>query len=1203
MKLKQKIFLPLLIVVVVLGAFGFAIANIQLERVKDSFITKLGQEKQQKVSHMIEVVAVKAMEQAAIFVNLPEVQNAYQTALSGNVDDPEDLKVQEARQYLREALRPHLSGQGIIHGTDDVLRLHFHLPNGYSFVRMWRDKNFRSETGEYIDKSDDLRQFRGIVNAIMDSRTPVHGIEVGRGGPALRGIVPIFSAQGTYLGSVEVLSDFDKLWENIDFEWMHHLQFYISQEHIDMVTEDNGHEYKQVNGDFVRVAGSDYEQSLEYLTGEDLAQGVNGLFIRSEGSRAIACFPVNDFSGQTIGVLAMVLDTTYEQGLIRQLRMLLWFVPLSIMAAFFGVTRHILGKAVLRPIRDMKSQMQAIQSGGSGEDLGGRLVYSGNDEIAELANDFNKLMDKFHEIMSFNKIVINAIPDPVFVVDENFNFIMGNYATKSLAGVTETTDLRTMTCSSVFRAHCCDGPDCPIGILKRGGKVNSENIIQWDRPDGSKMYIRPVARTLRDRDKNVIGYLELAQDVTSLVHKEKDLEENNRLLQDLNDQLEETMHKYQAAATAAQRASKAKSEFLANMSHEIRTPMNGIMGMTELALNTKLTPEQREYISIVKVSAESLLGLINDILDFSKIEAGKLDLDHTDFKLRDTVDDAIRTLAMQAHTKGIDLNVRIEPTLEDRFTGDRDRLRQIVINLVFNAIKFTDHGEVKVDVSQWAGLQNKQSDIGSSENSVKKIHLSVADTGIGISEKNLENIFDAFVQVDGSSTRKQGGTGLGLSICKQLIDLMQGGMWVESEQGKGSVFHAVIPLQSSQNNAGFEVFGDIGQLSSVKVLVVDDNATNRRILEEVLIYWGMKPVLAESGAAALKLLKQSKETEPFRLMLLDIHMPEMDGFDVLDMIPELNLTSKPRVVVLTSGAQLGDASKLRDQNIYSYMMKPVKQSDLLEVLINAVSGKKLHEPDKFSGSEQPMESRLKQLRILLAEDNEINQKLAVHILKKHGHKVDAVGNGLQVLEKHESNTYDLVLMDVQMPEMDGLEAAKLIREKEKVSGKHLPIIAVTAFALKGDRERCLAAGMDSYIQKPVRKDELFREMAAVLGRDYIIDDTKQKESKVSMEVDFKTALARMGGDVELMVELGQNFLKSYPGYMEKIHQAIQDQDFERLAHNAHTIKGLFGIFAANQAFETAKSLEFMGRNNEDMEQAISVFEQLNPSFRKRSKKG
>lgn len=807
MKIKQKIFLPLFLAVIVLAALGFTIANIQLERVKDSFIAKMGQEEQRKVSLMIEVMALKAMEQAAIFINLPEVQKAYQTALSGNIDDPEDPKVQEARQFLREELKPLLTGHGVVHGSDDVLRLHFHLPNGYSFVRMWRDKNFRTETGEFIDRSDDLREFRGIINAVLDSRSSVYGIEVGRGGPALRGIVPVWSGEGNYLGSVEVLSDFDMLWENIDFNGVHYLQFFISQEVMELITEEDAHEYLPVNGEFVRVAGREHDHNLEYLTSDDLVQGKKGLFVRSQGARSVACFPMEDFSGQTIGVLAMVLDTTNEHALIRQHRMLLWIVPLAIMAVFIAVTRHILGKAVLRPIRDMKSQMQAIQSGRTGEDLGGRLVYSGKDEIADLANDFNKLMDKFYEIMTLNKIVLNAIPDPVFVVDSNFNFIMGNHATKNLAGVTETSELCKMTCSNVFRAHCCGGPDCPIETLKRGGKINSENIIGWDRPDGSKMYIRPVARTLRDRDRNVIGYLELAQDVTSLVNKEKDLEENNRQLQILNAQLEETLDKYKEAAIAAQEASKAKSEFLANMSHEIRTPMNGIMGMTELALNTSLNPEQREYVSIVKASAESLLGLINDILDFSKIEAGKLDLDYAPFKLRDTVDDAIRTLAMQAHSKGIDLNVRIDPALEDSFVGDRDRLRQVLINLVSNAIKFTEVGEVKVDVRQWTGSMGARFSRDDLKDKKKNIYLSVADTGIGVSEEDLENIFDTFVQVDGSTTRRQGGTGLGLSICRQLVDLMQGKIWAESEPGKGSIFQVVMPLQVSGDGSGREIFG------------------------------------------------------------------------------------------------------------------------------------------------------------------------------------------------------------------------------------------------------------------------------------------------------------------------------------------------------------------------------------------------------------
>ncbi|WP_052507462.1 response regulator [Desulfonatronovibrio magnus] len=1206
MKIKHKIFIPLVLVVLFFGALGFFIANHQLERIKGSFIQKLALEKQLKVSRLFDLMAIKAMEQASIFAYFPEVGRAYDIAFQGDIDDPFDPYVQEAREYLRTSLSEHVQSQEMLYGPGSELRLHFHLPNGLSLVRMWREKNALAEDGSMVDKSDDLRDFRAIISNLIMSQKPLYGIEIGRGGPALRGIVPVFSRQGEYQGSVEVLSEFDVLWQSLDFEGLHELSLFIPDQFLAIVGEPDGlDDDKRHFDDFVYFAGNGQQNDGYYVQRQDLVAGQNTLHVRSQQCTAVAAFPLRDFSGLPIGVMTMVLDISYEQNLISYLRLLLWAVPLCIMVVFFVLARHVLGKAVLDPISKIRNQMKTIQSGNV-QDIGARLEYHGNDEISDLARDFNSLMDKLHEVMSMNKIVLNAIPDPVFVVDSNFQFIMGNVATKNIAGIRKTRDLRNMTCSLVFHASCCDTEDCPIDTLKRGLKVDSEKIIQWNRPGGKTMYIRPVARVLKDRDGNVVGYLELAHDVTNLIMREKELEESNYNLQDLNDQLEEALRKYKEAAQAAESASRAKSEFLANMSHEIRTPMNGIMGMTELALNTKLSKEQQEYLTIVRASAESLLSLINDILDFSKIEAGKLDIDHAPFRLRDTVEDAARSLAMQAHNKGIDFNVRIDPVLEEGFIGDGDRLRQIIINLVSNAIKFTERGEVQLNVREADDvLMDDCVKKFHAENRFRQVHFSISDTGIGISSKHQKHIFDTFVQVDGSSTRRQGGTGLGLAICRQLIELMLGKIWVESEPGNGSTFHFVIPLDLASETHETEVFGDAKQLEGVRVLVVDDNQTNRRILDEVLNYWGMEPVLVEGGAAAIDLLKGTAgQADPFELMILDIHMPDMDGFEVLDRMRNLDGVELPRVVVLTSGGIRGDAARLRELSVFSYMLKPVKQSVLLGTLINAISGQEVDEYVSME-AEPDMLSTPYGLNILLAEDNEVNQKLARHILNRHGHKVEIAENGLVALERIKSTSYDLVLMDVQMPEMDGLEATRIIREEEKVTGGHLPIIAVTAFALKGDRERCLAAGADSYVQKPIRKDDLFREMSAVLGMKGVIESESDSESDSEQDTDhhdqgpasqelvlLDKALARIDNDEELLKELGQNFMDSYQDYMKKIKASIIAEDYEALTREAHTLKGMLGVFAAEPAFETAKSLEFAGRNRQSFSEASKLFEQL-----------
>ncbi|WP_051617099.1 response regulator [Desulfonatronovibrio hydrogenovorans] len=1188
MKIKQKMFLPLLALILILAVLGLFMADRQASRLKESFITKLGWEKQQKVYQFMDTVAMKNMEQAAVFAMLPQVMTAYEKALSGNIDDPLDPMVQEAREDIRAALGGHLLGQSLVHGSGEVLRLHFHLPNGYSFVRMWREKNVFQD-GSYLDMSEDLRQFRDTINWVMDKREPIYGFEAGRGGPALRGVLPIHSPAGKYLGSVEVLSDFNSLWELLDLKEGHRLHLFMGRDLAGVIQEWNdgqtGIDWEQ---DYVLVAGQDHRWAAS-ITGQDLDRGIQDLYVRIQGREALAAFPLPDFSGQDMGVVVLMMDITQEQAVLNTQRVVLWAFLASVMVMFFFFSRHFLQRSVLDPISRMRTQMRAIQAGSN--DPGARLKESGSDEIADLARDFNGLIDSFYQVMNMNRIVLNAIPDPVFVVGPDFKFIQGNHATKNLAGIRETRDLQKLTCSEVFKADCCDSDLCPVEILKRGQRVDPDKIIRWEREDGQAIYIRPVARKLKDRSGNVVGYLELAQDVTRHVLREKDLEQKNRLLEELNERLEDTMRKYMVAAAASEIANRTKSEFLANMSHEIRTPMNGIMGMTELALNTELTPEQREYLSITKTSAESLLSLIDDILDFSKIEAGRLDIDHVSFKLRDTVDDSIRTLAVQAHAKGLDLNVRIQPSLEDMYLGDPDRLRQILINLVSNAIKFTQKGEVEIKVQE-ARERKGQMDLPQGHGPAKLIHFTVSDSGMGIAHEDQKRIFETFVQLDGSSTRKQGGTGLGLAICKNLISLMNGTIWVESEPDSGSSFHFVLPLEPAKDLPLSNIFGDISQLKGVRVLVVDDNATNRKILEEILSYWGMDPVSAENGAQALDTLEREEKENSgpgFGLMILDIHMPGMDGFEVLERMTRAGLARETQVIVLTSGAGKRDTARLKGVDVFSFMMKPVKQSELLSTIINALNINTQQDHDLNLEQEDMLLPVPSELNILLAEDNEINQKLAVHLLKRRGHNVVAVSNGRDVLQVLDEKSFDLILMDVQMPEMDGLEAARRIRKTENRTGRRIPIIAVTAHALKGDRDRCLEAGMDSYVQKPMREEELFREIARVLNEMARVSPARSEKEDLTGPVNLEAALARIGNDVQLMAELGRNFLQTCPGYVQELEKAFENADHEKLALNAHTLKGMLGVFAAETALGTARKLELMGRNTDmDGAQALLV---------------
>lgn len=657
-------------------------------------------------------------------------------------------------------------------------------------------------------------------------------------------------------------------------------------------------------------------------------------------------------------------------------------------------------------------------------------------ENREVADEVQRLRAALRESEANYRTLFDRVANPVFIFDrKSYAFLTCNAAALRTYGYS-MEEIRRMSPPDLHPPEDSDA-------LRRNlpqRNVERPNVYTHIAKDGRRMTVEILT--------NEIEYQGCPAWI-SIVH---DVSERSR-----------TEEKLRQARRQAEAASRSKGEFLANVSHEIRTPMNAIIGMTELALGTELDAEQKEYLEIVRLSSESLLALLNDILDFSKIEAGKLDLDPLEFGLRDSLRDTLRTLVVRAEEKHLELACHIAPGIPERVVADPGRLRQILVNLVGNAIKFTEKGQIVVEVEIESRSQDRV-----------QLHFSVADSGEGVPPDKQQKIFEAFAQADGSITRIHGGTGLGLAISSQLVALMGGRIWVESEPGVGSTFHFTIGCGLGTGAGRLQ--RRAVDLKGLRVLLVDDLLINQRIAGEILLSWRMKVTVADRGVKALAALRSAvQQGTPFQLVILDAQLPVLDGFGVAERIRSDRQLAFTTLVMLTSSAQRGDAARCRELGVDAYLTKPLIQSDLLDAIRTALSRGKARRqktrPELIT-RHSLRESR-PQLNVLLAEDNEVNQKLALRLLEKRGHRVTVANNGKEALEKARQGEFDIILMDVQMPVMGGFAATQAIREMEAGKGSRIPIIAMTALAMTGDRDRCLAAGMDGYVPKPIKPTKLF----------------------------------------------------------------------------------------------------------------------------------
>ncbi len=618
--------------------------------------------------------------------------------------------------------------------------------------------------------------------------------------------------------------------------------------------------------------------------------------------------------------------------------------------------------------------------------------------------------------------------------------------------------------------------------------------------------------------------------------------------------------------------------------------MNGIIGITDLVLRTQLTPEQHEYLKMVRDSSESLLGVINDILDFSKIEAGKLSLDVREFDLRERLGDAVKSLGFRASSKKLELICHIHPETPKLLVGDANRLRQIIVNLVGNAIKFTDCGEVVLETQL---IESDQDEV--------TLQFTVTDTGVGIPEAKLARIFDAFEQADTTTARRFGGTGLGLSISTRLIDLMGGQIWVESQVGRGSSFHftarfGVVQPQPESSEA------DATGVRGSKVLVVDDNATNRQILDEMLRNWQTRPMLVAGGREAWEALHEACEArDPFQLVVTDANMPRMDGFDLARRIKQDPKLNSSVIMMLASSESPDEIARCERMGVDACLLKPIKQSELFNALADAIDNgtpRTEARDERASSGPECSSPKIRPLRILLAEDTLVNQKLAIGLLEGESHSVCVANDGVQALEAIERERFDLVLMDVQMPEVDGLQATEQIRARERETGGHVPIVAMTAHAMEGDRERCLNAGMDDYISKPIRFEELFATIERVVqaaksrAESTSPDVAPREQTAADDALDWDEVLQTVQGDQVLLRVVIDTFLNECPDLLHRLREACGAGDAKAVGRAAHALKGAVGNFGESAAYRFAYELEQMGMDDNltQMDEALAEVE-------------
>ncbi len=877
-----------------------------------------------------------------------------------------------------------------------------------------------------------------------------------------------------------------------------------------------------------------------------------------------------------IGTLYLLSDTDLIRERLRHHAGIFALVVLcSLLIAYLlsAKLQHVISEPIV-------SLASATQSVTEKKDYSLRVARLGNDELGQLTDAFNEMLaaieSQNHSLEESNEKLEQRVKDRTAELktreeelrltvagakigtwqwDIQTNAISWSSRCREIFGISQTQEIDY----DIFlnAVHPDDREYADAAVIKSvETRSEYETEFRVPFPGGKIRWVEALGIATYDHSGKPMIMRGVVLDITERKRSEEELRK---------------------ARNAAEAGSRAKSEFLANMSHEIRTPMNGVLGMTDLLLQSGLSDTQDEYAKLVRESAESLLRVLNDILDFSKIEAGKLELDLRPFVLRESIGNTLHLLAMQVAQKKLELLCYIQPDVPDVLRGDSARIRQILVNLVGNAIKFTDSGEIEVQVSA--------AEDGDPDRIM--LHFSVRDTGIGVAYDKQNHIFESFTQADASTTRTFGGTGLGLAISTQLVEMMGGKIWLESALGEGSTFHftALFEKVSESPSDTFDQKPGVGNLRGLHVLVVDDNDTNRHILEETLRSWDIVPLSASSGAEALDILDaESHRDRTVSLAILDVMMPEMDGVELGHRLMSSPRYKQPKLLFLSSAGKPPEAAKLRELGEAHYLSKPVKQSELLDMILLMLCQEEIHpKTEKLPAPDSSGD----QLNVLLAEDGRVNQMVATLILEQHGHQVTVVENGRLAVEAYADGDYDVILMDIQMPEMNGYQATGAIRKRESETDAHIPIIAMTANAMVGDREKCLDAGMDDYISKPIQANDLIRilklntrpdpdlsQPTRSVSIDHSANETSLSSSSVSVPAFDESYFRAQMVTPDLMCKVIDLYPDETSAILRDIEKAVGDDDIDALRSAAHSLKGLIGSFNPNgSAFQIARELD------------------------------